>query len=71
MYRAIKHTRRFNLDRDNDLDAYDAILNNPLCKIIQERQIKRTVMEFGEEGQMTGKEEFQILVVTWEEKEPV
>lgn len=71
MYKSIKRTRQFDLERNEHLEEYDAILNNPLCKIINERQIKKTLREYGEEGHIVSSEDRIILVVTWEEKEPL
>jgi hypothetical protein len=69
MYTTTKRTRSFDLDRESDLAAYDEVLNNKLCKIITERQIKKTLREYGEEGHIISSEDRIILVVTWEEKE--
>jgi len=71
MYKAVKHTRSLDLGSESDVAEYDGILNNPLCKIITERQVKKKICEFGEEGQLVGSEDRFILTVTYEEKEPV
>lgn len=46
---------------------YDAILNNPLCTILDEDTLKESTREFQEEGQMIQTDEI-IKLVTWEEK---
>jgi hypothetical protein len=67
MYKSRRHVGRFDLLDDNNLADYQAILNNPLCTIITERQIKKVERDYNE-GQIVGSTEFIYLVVTWEER---
>jgi len=68
MYSSEKKTRLFDLEEQKELDAYDEILNNPLCRILKERPVKKKVCEFAE-GQIVHSEDRVIIVVTWEEKQ--
>ncbi len=68
MYKVTRHTRQFTLDNKKDAEDYDAILNNPLCVILREKQEKLTTKHFNDEGVPIAQEDKLIFVVTWEEK---
>lgn len=69
MYNLRKHTRKFDLNKKEDLRNYDIILNDPQCQIIKELKEKITHKDVDEEGRVTGYYEELILIVTWQEQE--
>ena len=68
MYNTINRTRRFDVGIPKDLEAYDAIINNPNCSIIREIKEKITQKDINEEGNIVSINEFLILIVTYQEK---
>jgi hypothetical protein len=69
MFNVKKKTVRFDVGKTQDLEAYDAILNNPACTIIREIKEKLTEKEIGDEGQITSFKEYLILIVTYQTAE--
>lgn len=69
MYNLTKHTRKFDLNKKDDLRDYDIILNDPQCQIIKEMKEKITHKDVDEEGRVTGYYEELILLVTWQKQE--
>ena len=67
MYDIVRHTQKFNTDEAHDLEAYNAIISNPLCTVLTERKEKLRQEEY-DGGKLIASEEHVILVVTWEEK---
>jgi len=65
-----RKTVRFDLTDDGDLERYDLILNDPLCRVVRELKEQRTETEYtgGEDGTTTTKK-FPILIVTYETRE--
>jgi hypothetical protein len=62
-------TKKFDTDKQEDLDEYDEILNNPLCTVTQSWKEKLTDKEFDPEtGKMCSMNERLILVISWEEQ---
>ena len=68
MYSTKHQTRKFDTDEEDELAAYDEILNNPLCTIVSERKEKLKLEDYDGDGNMIHMEEHIILVVTWDEK---
>lgn len=68
MYDTRRETKKFNTDASEDIAEYDAILNNPLCSILNERKEKLREEVFDGEGNLVRANEHIVLVVTWEEK---
>lgn len=66
MHRKVKKTERFNIKIDEQLKAYDEILNDPFSTILEVREIKETESYYGEEGGLTSKVDHIYLVVTYE-----
>lgn len=67
MYTKTKKTVRLELTSNEDLATYDAIVNNPLCRVIRELQEDRSTTErFGEGESTTTK--VPLLIVTYEER---
>jgi len=69
MFDVKKKTVRLDVGKVQDLEAYDAILNNPACTIIREIKEKLTEKEIGDEGQITSFKEYLILIVTYQTAE--
>lgn len=70
MYQTRKYVRRFDLNDDDDLEEYEAILNDPLCTVVRDIKEKLVDKLFDEEsGKMTSITERLMLVVTWQKKE--
>lgn len=68
MYEVLRKTRQFDLDNEEHLKDYDAIMNNPLCSVVKEIKEKITEKFFNEEGGLLSTQDKIALVVTWEEK---
>ena len=69
MYKVKRKTRKFDTDSADDLAKYDAILNDPLCSILSERNEKLSLRSHDPETKATISDDKMILVVTWERKE--
>jgi hypothetical protein len=69
VYNITKHTRKFDLNKKDDLRDYDIILNDPQCQIIKEMKEKITHKDVDEEGRVTGYYEELILLVTWQKQD--
>ena len=69
MYSKVRHTERFDTDKENDLKSYDEVLNNPLCTIIDRRQEKIREEHKDDEGNTVFIKERIVWVVTWEERQ--
>ncbi len=68
MYDLKFHTRKFDLNKKEDLRDYDMIINDPACQIIKEMKEKITHKDVDSEGNITGYYEELILLVTWQKK---
>lgn len=68
MYNTVVHSNKFDLDSAEQRREYDAILNNPLCTVVESRIEKLTEREFGEEGQTMSNDRL-IRIITWKQKE--
>lgn len=68
MYVTKHHTKQFDINKSSDLKDYDAILDNPLCRIVREVREKMVSKEMDDEGNVTSYQERLILVVTWQER---
>jgi hypothetical protein len=64
-----RKTVKIDTDDAEDRDAYDAILNDPMCTIVKEIQEKLTTMEYNEDGKPSHKSDRIVLIVTYEKKE--
>lgn len=67
MYSTKTSTRRFDMDKEGDLNEYSAILSDPTCTVLMVHKEKLTDKEF-EDGKMVSMHERVVLIVTWEEK---
>lgn len=56
------------MDNERDLSNYDAILNNPLCVFISEKDEKISDREMGSEGNIVAIHDRMVKVVTFKEK---
>ena len=68
MFNVERKTERFDLSSRKDLDAYDAILNDPSCTIVREIKEKISEKEMGDEGRITSIKEYLLLIVTYQRK---
>lgn len=68
MFKTEHHTEKFDTESTEDLKKYDAILDNPLCSILEERKEKLETKFTNDDGDIIGSESKIILVVTWSEK---
>lgn len=68
MHKTVRKTIRVNVEVDDNLAAYDAILNNPNCSILKELELKVTEKFYGDEGGLTSQKDQIYLVVTYEER---
>lgn len=68
MYNVVNKTEKFDINNKKDLEAYDAILNDPSCIIIKENREKMTEKEMGDEGRITSMKEYLLLVVTYQKR---
>ncbi len=69
MYAVKTRTRRIDMDNPRDLEAYDEILNNPLCFVVSEKDEKISEREMSDEGRMLSIHERIVRIVTYNEKE--
>jgi len=67
VYKTVNQTRQFDLNDNDDLAAYDEILNNPRCFVVREIKEKLSEKHF-EEGKLISVDERLIMVVTWQER---
>lgn len=67
MFRWVVKTEKFDTDNREDLDEYDAILNNPLCVVLSKKDEKLELQDF-DEGKLTHTEQHIVFIVTWKEK---
>jgi len=68
MYNTVFKTAKFDLNSKKDLEAYDAILNDPTCTITREVREKIQHKDVDSEGTVTGYYEELVAVVTWQKK---
>ena len=68
MYRSTVKTERFDMDNETHLRNYDAILNNPLCILISEKDEKISDREMGAEGNIVAIHDRMVKVITFKEK---
>ena len=67
MIKTTRHTKRFLSNNDEDLAAYDSILNDPMCTVIREH--KEKIKEVDYDGDSSSQREWIEYLVTWEQKE--
>ena len=67
MYNTKHQFKKFDTTTARDMDEYQAILNNPLCTIVDNYREKLSDKVF-DEGKLVGINERVILVVEWNEK---
>ena len=68
MYRWVVHTERYDSDSKKDLAAYSAILDNPLCIVLEKRCEKISDKDMCD-GEISSIHERIVMVVTWKEKQ--
>lgn len=68
MHQTIRKTVRIDTDEADQLEAYDAIINDPLCTVTEKMQEKLTGSEYNEEGKLARKWDRIIWFVTYERK---
>ena len=68
MYSTVKKTARFDTEKKNDLAAYDEVINNPLCTVLEKEKEKIRDEHRDDEGNISFVNERHVWVVTWEEK---
>lgn len=66
MYNTERHTRKFDIDDQEDMTEYDDIMNDPLCTILIREKIKETETTY--EGESQTKTDSWFYLVTWEER---
>lgn len=68
MFKKEIKTKKFDTDKEEDLQEYNEICSNELCSIISEKREKLTTKYFDDEGKLQSSDDRMILVVTWMEK---
>jgi len=69
MFKTVIKTRRFDTDREDDLKAFDRLMNDPNVSILTKDKEKIQDKEFNEEGTVTSLHERIMWIITWEEKQ--
>lgn len=67
MIHSKKKSRTFNFLLRKDVEAYDEIINNPQCTVLEERTIKETRTEG--DGEEAVRVTIDHIFVTYEERE--
>jgi hypothetical protein len=67
MYKTETITKRFDTDRQDHLDEYSDVVNDPTCTIVREHKEKISEKSF-DEGKLSNVYERIVLVVTWQQK---
>jgi small nuclear ribonucleoprotein (snRNP)-like protein len=68
VYEFVVKTRAFDTSLKGDLEAYDKIMNNPLCSIVEKATEKLSDRMVGGEGEQTMINDKVVMIVTWKEK---
>ena len=63
------HTREFRLDVAEQRARYEAIRNNPQCRILKDDKDYETVKDFDDDGKLSNITKHIFHTVTWEEEE--
>ena len=69
-----RHIRKFMLSDSagqsqeavRDTEAYEEIINNPLCRIIKCKDVKETIREY-DDGKIISSTDYLYVIVEWEE----
>jgi len=67
VYNIKRRLAKFDTEISTELEAYEDILNNPLCTITECHR-ERLVEKRFDDGKLTGMDERIVLVVEWDEK---
>ena len=67
MYETETETKTFDTEDRSDMEEYSAIVNNPMCSIIDTIKEKLTDCEY-DEGKLSSTSQKVVLVVTWQTK---
>lgn len=68
MFKTVTKTKRFDTDKEEDLKAFDSLLNNPNVTILTKDKEKLQDKEF-EDGVMVSLHERLVWIISWEEKQ--
>lgn len=68
MFKTVKKTRRFDTDKEEDLKAFDRLMNNPNVTVLTRDKEKIQDKEF-EGGVMVSLHERIVWIISWEEKQ--
>lgn len=68
MFKTVTKTKRFDTDKEEDLKAFDSLLNNPNVTILTKDKEKLQDKEF-EGGVMVSLHERIVWIISWEEKQ--
>ena len=69
MYAITRHTRQFDFSEAEHIADYDAVLNDPLCTILDKVKEKlRDEERDGDTGRTISVKERLVFLVTWEVK---
>lgn len=67
MFETVKKVARFDLEIAADLEAYEELLNNPLCTVINNEEDRRQEVEI--DGEFQRRREDVHKIITYLEKE--
>lgn len=68
MFKTVTKTKRFDTDKEEDLKAFDRLMNNPNVTVLTRDKEKIQDKEF-EGGVMVSLHERIVWIISWEEKQ--
>lgn len=65
----MRKVKAFEILNRTDMEEYEAILNSPMCTVLEKEILVKKEKFYSDEGIMTHATELPHYVIHWEEKE--